>query len=268
MLIENTLFGKIDRISYAIAQLKLHEPAEGYYVSFSGGKDSCVVLDLVKRSGVKYDAHYNVTTVDPKELVKFIYEKHHDDVIMEKPEMPMWKLIEKKGIMPTRIIRYCCAVYKENGGRGRNTIITGIRKQESNSRKKWSMVEPCNNRKGTQFLHIIIDWSTKDVWDYIKKYNVPYCTLYDNGWKRIGCVGCPFANPKQRKWELDKNPQIEKIWKRGCKAVFDKWVKEGKEIPFKDEVELYNWWLSNKSIKKYKNQLRSLYGLMGDESML
>ena len=48
MLKEQTLFGAIDKVELAIRRLKLHEPAEGYYVAFSGGKDSCVVLDLVK----------------------------------------------------------------------------------------------------------------------------------------------------------------------------------------------------------------------------
>lgn len=59
MLIEKTATGKINKVDYAIAQIRLHEPSEGYYVAFSGGKDSCVILDLVKRAGVKYDAHYN-----------------------------------------------------------------------------------------------------------------------------------------------------------------------------------------------------------------
>ena len=95
MLIENTLFGKINKVRQAISRILLHEPADGYYVAFSGGKDSCVVLDLIKRAGVKYDAHYNVTTVEPPELLKFIHD-YHRDVIIEKPEMPMYKLIEKK----------------------------------------------------------------------------------------------------------------------------------------------------------------------------
>lgn len=118
MLIENTLFGQINKVAQAIAKIRLHEPANGYYVAFSGGKDSCVVLDLIKRAGVKYDAHYNVTTVEPPELLKFIHD-YHRDVIIEKPEMPMYKLIEKKGVLPTRFFRYCCAVYKERGGIGR-----------------------------------------------------------------------------------------------------------------------------------------------------
>ena len=64
MLKEQTLFGEIDKVDLAIRRIKLHEPPEGYYVAFSGGKDSCVILDLVKRAGVKFSAHLNITTVD------------------------------------------------------------------------------------------------------------------------------------------------------------------------------------------------------------
>ena len=70
----------------AIERLQTYEPADGYYVAFAGGKDSVVLLDLVKRSGVRYDAHYAVTTVDPPELMRFI-KKHHPEVAWERPEM-------------------------------------------------------------------------------------------------------------------------------------------------------------------------------------
>lgn len=65
MLVENTLYGEADKVLLAVRRLQLNQPPEGYYVAFSGGKDSCVILDLCKRAGVKFDAHYALTTVDP-----------------------------------------------------------------------------------------------------------------------------------------------------------------------------------------------------------
>lgn len=125
MLKEQTLFGEIDKVDLAIRRIKLHEPPEGYYVAFSGGKDSCVILDLVKRAGVKFDAHLNITTVDPPEVIRFV-RQNYPEVTMEKPKISMKKLIEKKGILPTRLARYCCAEFKERGGTGR-FVVTGVR---------------------------------------------------------------------------------------------------------------------------------------------
>ena len=117
MLKEMTLYGEVDKVKVAINRLKLHEPKEGYYVAFSGGKDSCVVLDLCKRAGVKYDAHYSVTTVDPPELIYFI-RRYYPDAWENRmrPEISMWELIPRKRMPPTQRVRYCCQYFKENGG--------------------------------------------------------------------------------------------------------------------------------------------------------
>ena len=128
------------KVYASIDRLKAFEPPEGYYLAFSGGKDSVVVKALMDMAGVKYDAHYRITSVDPPELVRFIKEKH-PDVSRDYPRYKdgtvatMWNLIPKKLMPPTRLVRYCCEVLKESGGDGRMTV-TGVRWDESDNRKK------------------------------------------------------------------------------------------------------------------------------------
>ena len=127
MLTETTLFGEVDKVQEAIELLRKHEPPEGYYLCFSGGKDSVVIYELAKRSGVKSDAHHNITTVEPPELVKFIHD-FYPDVIQDHPPLSMYQLIVINKIPPTRLIRYCCRELKERGGRGRFKLLVSARK--------------------------------------------------------------------------------------------------------------------------------------------
>lgn len=139
-LIENTLFGVKDKVQIAIDRLKAFEPPEGYYVAFSGGKDSQCIYHLCVQGGVKFDAHYSITSVDPPELIRFI-KKYYPDVSRDYPRdadgkvVTMWNLIPKHTIPPTRMARYCCAELKETNGKGRVTV-TGVRWAESARRKK------------------------------------------------------------------------------------------------------------------------------------
>ena len=128
-----------DKVELAIQRLKAFEPPEGYYVAFSGGKDSQCVYHLCKMAGVKFDAHYAVTSVDPPELVKFI-RTNYPDVEFVVPHdkngkrVSMWSLIPERKMPPTRIVRYCCEELKETQGDGRVTV-TGVRWAESANRK-------------------------------------------------------------------------------------------------------------------------------------
>ena len=128
-----------DKVQAAIQRLKSFEPEEGYYLAFSGGKDSQCIYHLCQMAGVKFDAHYSVVGVDPPELVQFIKD-HYPDVKREIPHdadgkpITMWNLIPKKLMPPTRMVRYCCEKLKESGGVGRVTV-TGVRWEESVRRK-------------------------------------------------------------------------------------------------------------------------------------
>lgn len=143
--------GKIrDKVQMSIELLKRWEPEEGFFVAFSGGKDSQAAELLCRMAGVKYDVHYSVTSADPPELVEFIKKEyphvqrevnHFDD---GKPEhyypdgrpkpISMWNLIPDHLMPPTRLVRYCCEYLKEMSGPYRYTV-TGVRWAESVNRK-------------------------------------------------------------------------------------------------------------------------------------
>jgi phosphoadenosine phosphosulfate reductase len=255
MLVEHTLFGRVDKVQIAIDRIRQFEPPEGYYVAFSGGKDSVVVLDLIKRAGVKYDAHYNLTTVDPPELVQFI-RREHPEVENHLPKETMWKLIVRKADLPTRKARWCCHALKEGGGTGR-TVITGVRWAESIRRAKRKMIEACN-QSAKHLLNPIIDWTNYDVWQYIHENNIPYCSLYDEGFKRLGCVLCPMSNNKNRKREAARWPKFVEVYRQVLTKAFPAMIArkqaKGIAVTWESAEDWLQWYINTPDRSKNPDQ--------------
>ena len=238
------LFSGISLEDTAIALLRKHEPQEGYYLAFSGGKDSMVVYALAKKAGVKFDAHFSMTTVDPNEVRTFIKD-NYPDVIWERPKKSMYKLIEDHGMLPTRIIRYCCAELKEIGGKGR-VVITGVRKAESGKRKLRKEFEQSNRLKSKWFLHPILEWTDSDVWDYIRDNHMLYCSLYDEGKKRIGCIMCPMQDTKGMLQDAKRFPKYYNAYLRAIGRMLIKAKEKGHEWTHGNTPEqVMYWWIHN-----------------------
>jgi len=191
-----------------------------------------VLLHLAKAAGVKFTAHHNLTTCDPPELVRHVRDM---GVAIDKPDITMWQLIRKKKMPPRRQARYCCEVLKERGGQGR-IVLTGVRWGESNRRSKRRMMEACFRTKDKHYLHPIIDWLTADVWAYIRARDVEYCKLYDEGFKRLGCVLCPMTRDVER--QIARWPKLAKAWEKAVKATFVKGNSPGA-----DTGAYWRWWL-------------------------
>ena len=233
-----------DKETMAIERLRQYEPVDGYYLAFSGGKDSVVLYDLAVKSGVKFEAHYSLTTVDPPELVKFIRD-YYPTVIWDRPAKTMWQLIETNGL-PYQAKRWCCRLLKESNGAG--AILTGVRHEESENRSKRCVFENDHSSNERWFVNPIIDWLTTEVWAYIKTGKLPYCQLYDEGWERIGCLLCPLAKPAEKVIIVNKYPQIAKAYYNAFSRYQSK-----KDASINPRL-VFNRWLL-KTPKPNKNQM-------------
>jgi phosphoadenosine phosphosulfate reductase len=247
----------------AIERYITFEPKEGYYLAFSGGKDSIVIYDLAKKANVKFQANYNITNLDPPDLINFIRNNYHN-IIFNQPIENVWDLIIRKKYPFTRMARYCCEKLKEHGGDGQ-FCITGIRWDESNKRKKnrnlvelnaytnkiikindnlidRRYLENCQMRS-KHILNPIIEWKTSHIWEYIKKHNLKYCNLYNKGFKRIGCIGCPMAGKKTRLFEFEMFPKFRDQYIRTFDKMLEKRLQDGNKTTWKNGKEVFNWWL-------------------------
>jgi len=191
----------------------------GYYLAFSGGKDSVVVKELARMAGVDFDAHYNVTTIDPPEIVKFLREVH-SDVKWEyrnKYGVGFFQMVARWGL-PTGAGRWCCRLFKEGGGEDRVRIV-GVRAEESSRRKRlWREFQA---RQGAQFLAPICYWTDADVWAFIRGRDLPYCSLYDEGFDRVGCIGCPLQSINKLNENFRRFPKWEKAYKLAAFRYFE-----------------------------------------------
>lgn len=225
---------------------------EPYYGLFSGGKDSVVTKHLAKMAGVPVVWNYNITTIDPPELVHFI-KREHPDVVRIPPEYGnFFNRMEKKGF-PTRINRWCCAEYKEGQSPKDAKLLMGIRGQESPRRAaRWSLVQTHFSTK-QKVVNPIYKWDASDLWDFILAEKIPYCSLYDEGFKRLGCVGCPNSNKEK---EFLRWPRFARLYRRSFNRIWERrigtYLKDGRPwfggVYFHSADEMFEWWCSKKSL--------------------
>lgn len=242
MLVEQTLFGVRNKVRESLARISEFCPEEGYYLAFSGGKDSVVIYELAREAGIKFDAHFNFTSVDPPEVLQFIRD-NYPDVKWDRPARSMWKLIELWGV-PTKNRRFCCNELKEYGGEGR-FVLTGVRWAESVARRKRQMIETCYRSAGKRFLHPIIDWVDEDVWEFIRSRALRYCILYDQGYKRVGCVMCPLKSRKDRLIDAGRYPGFYKAYLRAFGKMLAHRSLVQRRSNWSSPESVMEWWLSD-----------------------
>jgi phosphoadenosine phosphosulfate reductase len=240
-----------------------------YYVAYSGGKDSDAIRILCQLADVPHDLVHNHTTVDAPETVYYV--RSIPDIQIEYPKISMWNLIIKKQMPPIHTVRYCCAELKEAHGKNR-FLMTGVRWSESSARRKMrgglellssnpskklilnadnaenrQLLETCQ-LKGKRVLNPIIDWSDDDVWEFLNSYGCKSNPLYQEGCKRVGCIGCPLASIHQRRAEFKRWPKYFDMYLHAFKRML---MKNKSESIWNTEYDVMDWWLRDKP--KYKN---------------
>lgn len=145
-----------DRLQYSIRLLRkaqklalAYDSDDGFFLAFSGGKDSQALYHVAKLAGVRFRAHMNFTSVDPPQVIRFV-RTCYPDVITHAPVKSIFALAVDRGILPSMRIRWCCADLKESAGAGKVTLI-GIRKQESTRRAKRHEIEVSNKQFSGDF---------------------------------------------------------------------------------------------------------------------
>jgi len=195
-------------------------------VAWTGGKDSTVVLHLVKscfNNKVPFRVMFNDSTMEFEEVYDFIEQLTNEWqlqlLVVEHLKRDLKKfystqdLRQKKellSVMKINAINYALKKY------GLKTLLVGIRWDEHIARSKEEYFSPRQNHTR---IHPILHFTEKDIWEYIKKRNVPYLSLYDKGYRSLG--ERPFTKlPEKGKGERsgrekDKERIMEKLRKLG-----------------------------------------------------
>lgn len=249
-----------EKIESAVALIRSMEfqalqlSEDGFYVAFSGGKDSIVMERLFRMAGVKYKAFYNNVTIDPPELVRFI-KREYPEVTWNNVGKHLVSYMADNKVCgpPTRLIRWCCEIYKEQGGIDSFRAI-GVRAAESARRKGLWKIVATDRNTSRPILCPILYWTDADVWQFVRDNKMKYCSLYDEGYTRLGCVGCPMSGPTGMARDFKRWPRYEAMWKRGFKVYFDKYKGVPKRNGDPRSIEkfptvddLWNWWTSGKA---------------------
>lgn len=209
------------KIDFAIKLLRAIPQDGPIEISYSGGKDSDVILRLAQMAGIPHEAIYKQTSIDPPGTTAHAKEM---GATIIRPKKTFLQLVREKG-MPTRFRRFCCEHLKEYKIYDR--AVQGIRRDESTARaKRYKEPEVCHTYGKNEKVRIyypILEWSLEDVVRFIGEQGIKCAPrYYDEAGNfhpecRLGCIGCPLAYDNGKADYL----RYPKMLKQMCRAADD-----------------------------------------------
>ena len=114
------------------------------------------------------------------------------------------------------------------------------------------LVDICYRTRKT-LINPIVDWTSDNVWEFIRRERVPYCSLYDEGWSRIGCICCPMGSTTQRLKEAERWPQYKRMYIKAFDAMIAKRKENGLRTGWKTGEEVWDWWVNGNTKRKVES---------------
>lgn len=269
MSLNKKIAESLDLLTKGEATALRMNPEEGYFLGFSGGKDSQVVYHLCKLAGVRFEPYYSVTGIDTPETIHFIRE-NYPDVEFIHHKQNFFQLVEEKGL-PTIMRRYCCERLKEHFGAGQ-CVLTGVRAEESKKRASYAAIEVFSRRKEHQnqprkrdedwltqeehqcikgqdkiMIRPILNWTTEDVFQFLLMVGAKINPTYAKH-RRVGCMFCPFA-PKD---EIEYFETIYPKYRKRLLIAIERWGAKNGYYGLNSAEEVLQWWKTKMSIADYK----------------
>lgn len=330
-MIHDYLQKKIDdsknvlRLAADMSMEYYHKPL---IITYSGGKDSDVMLQLALEclKPNEFEVLNSHTTVDAPETVYYIrdkFKKLNELGVKTEIRLPrdkdgnfisMWSLIEKKGIPPTRLVRYCCKELKETSTPNR-FVALGVREAESQGRKNREAFATRGLRKADAYYYYYYDhvkevfeddksrrseggvepntlgvydctfiskakknddlicnpiykWTDGEIWAFIEDRGMKVNPLYEKGFTRVGCIGCPLVGNQVK--ELEMYPKYKQNYINAFQRMMDKRIEQGKgnysdkngARQWKDGESVYKWWIGDDTIEGQMD----IYDFLGENN--
>ena len=261
-MITESLQKKIEQSIRLLQQVQKAHPDEVIEIAYSGGTDSDVILQLAKEAGIRYEAIYKNTTIDPPGTIL-----HAQDMgaTIIRPKSTFAELIQKNGL-PTRFSRFCCKELKEY--KVRDVAVMGVRKRESVKRaSRYSEPTECrfygNKKVHTEAVYPILEWTDEDVAAFLSDRKIKCAPIYYDAEcafhveRRLGCMCCPLASKKNRIEEFRKHPGMVRFYIRNLR-IFRKAHLDSKACKYFDneyDQIAKDIFYSDTPIKKFKQQM-------------